>query len=315
MLNTRVNRAPLTAGARATTVAALAAVTLSIGIVSVSGEETRQPARGDVRLTPAGELPAISLVQEPRAVESPAAATTPPAARAQPASGTIEGVLYDQFGGLLPGASVKLTQVGGHNAQDIVTDRGGAFAFRGLAGGDYELMTELPGFITVKNVVRAEPGQTTRRHITLPIGTLQETIHATCSSSDRVTSPTAPTGSASPGPARGKPVTGHRGADPKFPGTFTGGIGGQIKVPTKVAHVNPICPANAVPQSTVVRLAGRVGIDGLLTDLRDVGTDAQAAYVASALEAVRQWAFTPTLLNGAPIEANINITVSYSWAN
>ena len=26
-----------------------------------------------------------------------------------------------------------------------------------------------------------------------------------------------------------------------------------------------------------------------------------------------QWGFTPTLLNNAPIEANMNVTVSYSW--
>jgi beta-lactamase regulating signal transducer with metallopeptidase domain len=315
MLNTRVDRAPLTVGARATTVAALAAVTLSIGIVSVSGEETRQPARSDVRLTPAGELPVISLVQEPRAVESPAAAATPPAAQAQPGRGTIEGVLYDQFGGLLPGASVRLTQIGGNGAQNSLTDRGGAFAFRGLAAGDYELVTELPGFITVTNVLRAEQGQTTRRYITLPIGTIEETIHATCSSSNRVTSPSAPTGAASPGAAQRQAAAGQRGTEPKVPGTFTGGIGGQIRAPRKLAHVSPVCPSNAVAQSTTVKLTGRIGIDGLLTDLRDVSADPQAAYAASALEAVRQWVFMPTLLNDTPIEVNINITVSYSWAN
>ena len=46
--------------------------------------------------------------------------------------------------------------------------------FKDLAAGDYELVTELPGFITVKNVVRAEAGATVRRHITLPIGTLKK---------------------------------------------------------------------------------------------------------------------------------------------
>jgi hypothetical protein len=286
MLNARVNREPLTVVARAITVAALAAVTLSIGIASVSGE-TRPVVRADVPLAPPGVSPVISAGQERRPVESRAAANVS-TAQAQPAGGAIEGVLYDQFGGLLPGASVTLTRIGTSNTQSILTDRGGAFVFRGLASGDYELVTELPGFITVRNVVRAEQEQTTRRHISMPIGTLEETIGATCSSSDRVTSPTAPTGSAAPGPAQRKPVPSHRGADPKFPGTFTGGIGGQIKVPTKVAHVNPICPSNAVPQATVVKLVGRVGIDGLLTDLRDVSTDAQAAYVASALEAVRQ---------------------------
>ena len=316
MLNTRVNRAPLTVAARVTTVAALAAITISIGIVSVSGEETRQSARSDVRLTPAGELPVISLVQEPRAVESSAAAATPPAAQTQTAGGTIEGVLYDPFGGLLPGVSLSLTQISSGSTQSGVSDRSGAFAFRGLASGDYELVTQLPGFITVKNVVRAEQGQTARRYFTLPVGAIEETVHATCSSSNRATSPTAPTGSALPGPAQRQASTVQSGTEPKVPaGTFTGGIGGQIKAPRKIAHVNPTCPPAAVPASTVVRVAGRIGIDGLLTDLRDVSTDAQPAYVASALESVRQWAFTPTLLNGVPIEVNITVTISYNWSN
>ena len=60
-----------------------------------------------------------------------------------------------------------------------------------------------------------------------------------------------------------------------------------------------------------MRLAGRIGIDGLLTDLQDVGSEAQAAYVASALAAVRQWVFTPTLLNNTPIVVNIKMTISY----
>jgi periplasmic protein TonB len=68
-----------------------------------------------------------------------------------------------------------------------------------------------------------------------------------------------------------------------------------------------------VPEATVVRLVGRVGIDGLFSDLHSVSADVQPAYAASALEASRQWVFTPTLLNGAPIEVNMSITVSYSW--
>ena len=263
MLSTRVNREPLTVGACATTVAALVAITVSIGIVTVSGE-TNQPVRTDVRLTPPGVLPVIPVEEARRPLETRAAVAAP-AAQAQPAGGAIEGVLYDQFGGLLPGASVRLTQISSGSTESGVTDRGGAFVFRGLAAGDYELITELPGFITVKNVVRAEQGQSTRRHITLPIGTIEETVHATCASSDRVISPTAPTGSASPGPAQRQAGTVQRGVPPKMPGgTFTGGIGGQIQVPRKLGHVNPTCPSTAVPESTVVRLAGRIGIDGLI---------------------------------------------------
>ena len=184
MLNTRINREPLTAVARVTTVAALAAATLSVGIVSVSGE-LNHPVRADVHLTPPGTLPVTAAAPERTVVETRPQQAAASAGQTLATGGTIEGVLYDQFGGLLPGASVRLTQISTSSSQSIVTDRSGAFAFRGLDAGDYELVTELPGFIVVRNVVRAEQGQTTRRHITLPIGTLEETIYVTCSSSDR----------------------------------------------------------------------------------------------------------------------------------
>ena len=236
-----------------------------------------------------------------------------PAAQTPARGGTIEGVLYDQFGGLLPGAPVRLTQVANGSSQSSTTDRGGLFVFRDLPAGDYEVISELPGFLSVKVVVRAEPGATVRRHITMPIGTLEETILVTCGVAGLApTRPSAPAGSATPGTAQQK--AGPRGSEPKIPSTFTGGIGGQIKAPQKLSHTNPVCPTGVTPEPTVVRLAGRIGIDGLFTDLHDV-SNVPAPYVASAMDASRQWVFTPTLLNGAPIEVNISVTVRYSWSN
>ena len=204
--------------------------------------------------------------------------------------------------------------MGNGASQNTLTDRGGSFAFRGLAAGDYELVTELPGFTPVKNVIRAEAGATVRRHIMLPIGTVQETIHVTCASSDLVaTKPGAPTAS-TPGPSERQAAAGRWRIEPRS-STFTGGIGGQIKTPAKLVHTNPVCPTGVTAQSTVVKLAGRIGIDGEFSDLHDISSDAQPPYVASAMEAARQWRFTPTLLNNAPIEVNISVTVSYSWSN
>jgi beta-lactamase regulating signal transducer with metallopeptidase domain len=314
MLNTRVNRAPVTNLVRSATVLTMAAATLSVGIVTLSGSAERTAS--DIRATAAETPPGSPVASEARLVEAAALPSTAATAQAQDAGGIIEGVLYDQFGGLLPGASVRLTAHAAGGARNTVTSRAGAFVFRGLAAGDYELVTELPGFVTVKNVLRAEPGTTVRRHITLPIGTVQETIHVTCQTSSRATTrPTAPTSSTSPGAAPRQATAGQRGTEPKIPSTFTGGIGGQIKAPTKLLHVSPVCPSSAVPEPAVVRLAGRIGIDGLFTDLHDVGRDTQAAYVESALEAAREWVFTPTQLNGVPIEVNITVTVSYSWSN
>jgi beta-lactamase regulating signal transducer with metallopeptidase domain len=312
MLAARVNREPLSSVVRATTVALLAAVTMSIGVATVSGN-TDVPARPDVHLTSAGTLPVLAGNPNPPAVEPDVARAPAPAAQSQPASGIIEGVLYDQYGGLLPGASVRLTPVGDSSSQNTLTDRGGSFVFRGLAAGDYELVTDLPGFTPVKNVIRAELATTVRRHIILPIGTVQETVHVTCASSDLLsTRPGAPTASTTPGRAERQPAGRFR-IEPKIPSTFTGGIGGQIKAPVKLVHTNPVCPTGVTAQSTVVKLAGRIGIDGEFSDLHDIGTDAQPGYVASAMEAARQWRFRPTLLNDAPIEVNISVTVSYSW--
>ena len=77
------------------------------------------------------------------------------------------------------------------------------------------------------------------------------------------------------------------------------------------SSLTPIPSAHRRPcrNQTVVRLAGRIGIDGLFTDLHDVSDNAQPAYVASALEASRQWVFTRRCSTDAPIEVNIRVTV------
>jgi beta-lactamase regulating signal transducer with metallopeptidase domain len=326
MLAARVNREPLSTFMRATTVAVLSTVTVSIGVATVSGDtqvantaiatSANAPisSRPDLQAIPPGTVPVLSPQPETRPVAPPSARSAAPGAQAQSSGGTIEGVLYDQYGGLLPGASVRLTQVDNGSSQNALTDRGGSFAFRGLMAGDYELVTGLPGFTPVRNVIRAEPGSTVRRHIMLPIGTVQETIHVTCAISGLNTSrPGAPTGSTTPGPTQRQAAAGTFRIEPKMGSTFTGGIGGQIKAPTKLVHVSPVCPTGVTAQPAVVKLAGRIGIDGQFSDLHSTSADAPAAFVASAMDAARQWGFTPTLLNNAPIEANITVTVSYSW--
>ena len=94
-------------------------------------------------------------------------------------------------------------------------------------------------------------------------------------------------------------------------------VAGMAAVPVAGSaqeKANPVCPSGVTPDNTVVRLAGRVGIDGLFTDLHEV-SNVPALYAASAMDATRQWVFTPTLLNNVPIEVNITVTVSYSWSN
>ena len=83
---------------------------------------------------------------------------------------------------------------------------------------------------------------------------------------------------------------------------------------SQIARSNPVCP-NHVGVDTVVILGARVGIDGYLSDVRVLrdGNPSAPEIVESAIEAVRLWQYTPTLLNGVPVEANITMTVFYKW--
>jgi periplasmic protein TonB len=53
-----------------------------------------------------------------------------------------------------------------------------------------------------------------------------------------------------------------------------------------------------------------IGADGTMQSLEVVGGD--AFFYASALEAVRQWVYKPTILNGQPVQVDTTITVIYS---
>ena len=93
-------------------------------------------------------------------------------------------------------------------------------------------------------------------------------------------------------------------------------VGGNIQAPLKVKDVRPVCPATLVPATgAMIRLVGRIGVDGLVHDVRRVETvsagEVSGELTDSALEAVRQWVFTPTLLNGQPVDVNVNIRISY----
>jgi protein TonB len=93
-------------------------------------------------------------------------------------------------------------------------------------------------------------------------------------------------------------------------------VGGNIQLPVKVTSVNPLCPNAPIPATgTVVRLIGRIGVNGSVTDVKPIPAAPEdtprAEFIASAVDAVRQWTFTPTLLNGQPTEASMVVVVRY----
>jgi TonB family protein len=89
-------------------------------------------------------------------------------------------------------------------------------------------------------------------------------------------------------------------------------VGGNIKAPTKIRDVRPVYPdiAQQARVQGVVIIETVIGPDGGVQDakvLRSIPLLDEAA-----LEAVRQWRFTPTLLNGVPIPVVMTVTVNFT---
>jgi TonB family protein len=89
-------------------------------------------------------------------------------------------------------------------------------------------------------------------------------------------------------------------------------VGGEIKAPTKLHHVSPAYPpdAQAARVQGVVIIEARIESDGSVSEtkiLRSIPMLDDAA-----VDAVRQWRFTPTLLNGVPVPVVMTTTVNFT---
>jgi periplasmic protein TonB len=88
-------------------------------------------------------------------------------------------------------------------------------------------------------------------------------------------------------------------------------VGGQIKEPKKLKNVAPVYPdiAKQARVQGVVILECTISPQGKVTDvkvLRGIPLLDQAA-----IDAVRQWVYTPTLLNGVPVPVIMTVTVNF----
>ncbi len=90
-------------------------------------------------------------------------------------------------------------------------------------------------------------------------------------------------------------------------------IGGQIKEPQLLTRVSPVYPpeAKATGVQGPVYVEAIIGRDGHVRDARPVGGHPSAALREAATAGVRQWVYTPTLLNGEPIEVQLSVQVNF----
>ena len=88
-------------------------------------------------------------------------------------------------------------------------------------------------------------------------------------------------------------------------------VGGKIMPPTKIKDVKPVYPdmAQSAHVTGTVIVEATIGEDGKVIDakvLRSIPMLDKAA-----LDAVRQWEYTPTLLNGVPVPVVLTVTIKF----
>jgi periplasmic protein TonB len=89
-------------------------------------------------------------------------------------------------------------------------------------------------------------------------------------------------------------------------------VGGNIRSPMKTKDVKPTYPAIAQSARVqgVVIIEATIGPDGRVQEAKVLRSI--PLLDAAALDAVKQWAFTPTLLNGVPVPVIITVTVNFA---
>jgi len=214
---------------------------------------------------------------------------------AQHLSGKVSGSIQDPSGTGVANATIIMSKQPGDIDMITMTtsDREGNFSFKALPAGEYELKVMKRGFEPFRlPQVTLESGRDFFQSITLQPGTIIEEVEV------------VPNGTAKPLPssATGKPSRIR--------------VGGDIEAPHLITKVQPVYPesARSAGVSGTVILHAIISKDGKPLSLRVMNSQVDPDLARSAVEAVSQWRYTPTLLNGEPIEIDTTIMANFSLA-
>lgn len=194
---------------------------------------------------------------------------------------SISGTLYSQSGNTIAEATATLVNADTQFRQQARSDSEGRFTFTTLPAGQYILCVDKPGFASLFREFALADGTSIQKGLTLHPG--EQTVAKAVS------------------PQPGSPGVLH--------------INAARQLVNLVKQVQPVYPpgAKAAGLQGKVQLEAVISKEGVPLDIRVVSSPSDELTQAS-LEAVRQWRYRPTLLNGQPVEISTEVTVSYALA-
>jgi len=208
-----------------------------------------------------------------------------PAAAPQSATGALHGFVRHSGQYALQNCWVTARSLARSSILAAATNAAGEYRVPGVPPGRYALEFQAAGFLIVRNEVVVAPGLSTEDSVNLEIAPVTESVSAT--------------------PLR--PLF----AAPEPQGN---GVGGNVQPFSLIHKVNPAYPEDL----RLAGIEGRVVVRAIISKDGDVlrpwaaGAEAHPRLVEAAIDAVRQWKYRPTLLNGQPIETPTEIEVVFS---
>lgn len=211
-------------------------------------------------------------------------------ARAQAAGGALAGVVTDPSGSVIPGCHVTAKNLDGKNQETTVANAAGEYVFRSIPPGHYSLEFGAPGFAMGKVQAEVSTGTAARVDAHLEIGQISEAVTVQGAR-------TAPKPAAAPASASPRRIA----------------VGGNVQASRFLRQVRPEYPEDLQQlgvQGTVM-LRAVISKQGNVLSPEVVNTAVDSRLAKLALDAVSQWTYEPTLLNGQPVEVMTSIAIDF----
>jgi TonB family protein len=292
LLDRRRNRRPLEAPAAAA-IAICGALVLAAALVRAEARPAiplralRQTLQRPVSETPMVAPEVIVRKVRPAPPRSVAQAAPPrqTIVKAAPVvTSPISGVVLDPVSARVVGCQVTASSIDGSNVvQTTRTDFSGAYKFDSLPRGQYLLRFEAPGFAPAFVV----GDDAAPLYIKLAVGSIAESMTVS---------------------GQKPPVVGV--APPPAPQRIR--VGGNVQPAKLISQVPPVYPGDlqqlGIEGSVVIKAV--ITAAGQPTNLTVVHSGDPRLDLA-AIDAVKQWRYEPTLLNGEPVAVETTVTVDF----
>ena len=201
----------------------------------------------------------------------------------------ISGTIFDPSGARVPQANVAITNKGTGARESAETNDTGEFTFSDLSPGEYTLTATKVGFgIFAQNVKLSSEKSPSPLNVVLMPGDVLQAIDVTATRTPGARAPAAPFG-----PKRIR-------------------VGGLIEATKLVKMAKPDYPESARAKGIqgVVLLQAVISTEGVPLSLKVISSP-DPALSQAAKDAVEEWRYDPTLLNGQPIEVVTTVAVRF----